>query len=243
MRVATAPVLFDADDWIVLDKPAGLLTTPRSKGEASLVGIAQRLRPKSTHWHPLSRLDASVTGVVLFALSEWAIATAAAAKAAGEYHRWYAGLTGSTPDGDAGEWSWRIEDDPRDRTRRRCGDGPTSVEARTQWVLLGAGERASGVGFVPVTGRTHQIRVHAAQAGCPLLGDVAYGGARRLTSATGSVVAVPRVMLHARAVLVPGRPSVVTSPWPADLASLRSALVPTMAEWPPAQAAAGGASK
>jgi len=233
MRVTTAAVLFDADDWIVLDKPAGLLTTPRAKGEDSLVGVAQRLRPKSTHWHPLSRLDASVTGVVLFALSDWAIATAAAAKEAGEYQRWYAGLVDATVEGDEGEWSWRIEDDPKDRTRRRCGEGASSVEALTRWTKLGAGERATALGFVPVTGRTHQIRVHAAKAGAPLLGDVAYGGAKRLTSPTGSVLAVPRVMLHARAVKVPGRPSVVTSPWPSDLAALQSALVPTIAAWPP----------
>ena len=233
MRLTDAPVLFDADDWIVLDKPAGLLTTPRSKGEASLVEVAQRLRPKSTHWHPLSRLDASVTGVVLFALSDWAIATAAAAKEAGEYQRWYAGLVEGAVDGDGGEWSWRIEDDPKDRARRRCGDGPTSVEALTRWTLLGDGERAAALGFAPVTGRTHQLRVHAARAGIPLLGDVAYGGARRLTSATGSVLAIPRVMLHARAVRVPGRPSVVTSPWPADFAIVQSALVPTIAPWPP----------
>lgn len=233
MRVIGATVLFDADDWVVLDKPAGLLTTPRAKGEASLVGVAQRLRPKSAHWHPLSRLDASVTGAVLFALSDWAIATAAAAKEAGEYQRWYAGLVAGALGDEAGEWSWRIEDDPKDRTRRRCGEGLASVEALTRWTRLGAGDRATALGFVPVTGRTHQIRVHAAQAGVSLLGDVAYGGARRLTSATGAVLAVPRVMLHARAVRVPGRPSVVTSPWPEDFAAVRSGLVPTMGPWPP----------
>lgn len=233
MRVTDAPVLFDADDWVVLDKPAGLLTTPRARGEASLVAVARRLRPRSTHWHPLSRLDAAVTGAVLFALSDWAIATATAAREGGEYQRWYAGLVGAAVAGDAGEWSWRIEDDPADRARRRCGDGPVSVEALTRWERLGSGARATALGFAPVTGRTHQIRAHAARAGCPLLGDVAYGGARRLTSATGAVLAVPRVMLHARAVRVPGRPTVVTSPWPADFAALREALVPELAPWPP----------
>ena len=237
MRVTEAAVLFEADGWMVLDKPSGLLTTPRTKGEASLVGVAQRLRPKSAHWHPLSRLDASVTGAVLFALSDRAIATAEAAKAAGEYQRWYAGLVGARVEGGAGEWSWRIEDDPRDRTRRRCGEGPTSAEARTRWVVLGAAAGAAAgataLGFVPVTGRTHQIRVHAAQAGYPLLGDVAYGGARRLTAASGAVLAVPRVMLHARAVRVPGRPGVVTAPWPTDFAAVQRALLPALEPWPP----------
>jgi 23S rRNA-/tRNA-specific pseudouridylate synthase len=233
MRLTDAPVLFDADDWIVLDKPAGLLTTPRNKDEHSLVAVARRLRPKSAHWHPLSRLDAPVTGAVLFALSDWAIATAAAAKDAGEYQRWYAGVVGAAVEAPSGEWAWSIEDDPRDRSRRRCGDGPTAVEARTRWTRLGAGSQASVLGFIPVTGRTHQIRVHAARAGLTLLGDVAYGGARRVTSATGAVLALPRVMLHARAVRVPGRPSVVCSPWPADFAAAQSALVPDVAAWPP----------
>ena len=231
MRVTEAAVLFEADSWMVLDKPSGLLTTPRTKGEASLVGVAQRMRPKSAHWHPLSRLDASVTGVVLFALSDRAIATAAAAKAAGEYQRWYAGLVGTRA--SEGEWSWRIEEDPKDRTRRRCGEGPTSAEARTRWVVLGEGAGATVLGFVPVTGRTHQIRVHAAQAGSPLLGDVAYGGARRLTSVSGAVLAVPRVMLHARAVRVPGQSGVVTAPWPTDFAAIQQKMVPVLEPWPP----------
>lgn len=232
MRLTDAPVLFDADDWLVLDKPAGLLTTPRAKGEHSLVAVAQRLRAKSAHWHPLSRLDAGVTGAVVFALSDWAVATAHAAKEAGEYQRWYAGLAGGALEGDAGEWSWRIEDDPKDRSRRRCGDGPGSQDALTRWARLGGGGRVTALGFVPVTGRTHQIRVHAARAGCALLGDVAYGGARRLTGEDGSVLAAPRVMLHARAVRVPGRPSVVTSPWPADFAALTGALAMELAPWP-----------
>ncbi len=232
MRLIDADVLFDADDWLVLDKPAGLLTTPRAKGEHSLVAVAQRLRARSAHWHPLSRLDAGVTGAVVFALSDWAIATAHAAKEAGEYQRWYAGLASGAVEGDAGEWSWRIEDDPKDRSRRRCGDGPASQDALTRWSRLGGGARVTALGFVPVTGRTHQIRVHAARAGHGLLGDVAYGGARRLTSDNGSVLALPRVMLHARAVRVPGRPTVVTSPWPTDFATLRDALAIELAPWP-----------
>lgn len=232
MRLSDAAVLYEADDWLVLDKPAGLLTTPRAKGEASLVSVAQKKRPKEAHWHPLSRLDAGVTGCVVFALSEWALATAHAAKEAGEYQRWYAGLAGGRV-GAAGEWSWRIEDDPKDRSRRRCGDGPGSVEALTRWTRLGEGEGASALGFVPVTGRTHQIRVHAATAGHALLGDVAYGGAKRFTARNGSVFVASRVMLHARAVRVPGRATVVSSPWPADFAALRDALVPAVDPWPP----------
>jgi 23S rRNA pseudouridine955/2504/2580 synthase/23S rRNA pseudouridine1911/1915/1917 synthase len=55
----------------------------------------------------------------------------------------------------------------------------------------------------PVTGRTHQLRVHAAHAGAPLLGDRVYGGPSRVTLASGSVVVFDRIALHAARVRVP----------------------------------------
>jgi 23S rRNA pseudouridine1911/1915/1917 synthase len=86
----------------------------------------------------------------------------------------------------------------------------------------------------PMTGRTHQIRVHAAHAGVPLLGDRAYGGPPRITLPSGRVVEPGRIALHARRVVVPGEdgaPISVTSPLPPELASLWSALGGDPAAW------------
>jgi 23S rRNA pseudouridine955/2504/2580 synthase/23S rRNA pseudouridine1911/1915/1917 synthase len=80
------------------------------------------------------------------------------------------------------------------------------------------------VQFELATGRTHQIRVHAAKAGCPVLGDRTYGGARHLTLNRGAVVTARRVMLHAQSVQIPGRPQWIEAPFEDDWLALWSSL-------------------
>jgi 23S rRNA pseudouridine1911/1915/1917 synthase len=86
----------------------------------------------------------------------------------------------------------------------------------------------------PVTGRTHQIRVHAAHARAPLLGDRAYGGPSRVTLPSGRVMQPARIALHAARVVVPaedGTSLVVASPIPPALLELWSALGGDPAAW------------
>ena len=75
--------------------------------------------------------------------------------------------------------------------------------------------------IAPLTGRTHQIRVHASHAGAPLFGDRHYGGPSRVTVAGGRVVALSRIALHAARVSVPdgrGEPLIAAAAVPAELA-------------------------
>jgi 23S rRNA-/tRNA-specific pseudouridylate synthase len=79
----------------------------------------------------------------------------------------------------------------------------------------------------PRTGRTHQLRVHAAHAGHALLGDAPYGGPKRLARADGRMVAFPRVMLHCAEVILPGIRSgtlELRAPVPTDFAEAFFAL-------------------
>lgn len=217
----TGPVkpLYADASWLALDKPAAMLTTPDGR-RPSLVDEARRLRPRATHHHPLSRLDVDVTGVVLFALTADAIALAARARSEAAWHRQYLGLTAPPPQDDEGCWTWPIAVDRRAPTRRTTGDGDERREAETRYRVVARAGGLAAVAFAPVTGRTHQIRVHAATARAPLAGDGAYGGARRLVCNDGAVLAAARVMLHAWRLWLPLTETVIEAPWPADMEAL-----------------------
>jgi 23S rRNA pseudouridine1911/1915/1917 synthase len=113
----------------------------------------------------------------------------------------------------------------RSSARLRSVGGPGATPALTRARVLS--RLSAGAALVearPVTGRTHQIRVHLSHAGHPIAGDRAYGGARRLTRVDGSVLACPRVMLHAARLSMPhpgGRGRLEASaPWPTDFEEL-----------------------
>jgi 23S rRNA pseudouridine1911/1915/1917 synthase len=103
------------------------------------------------------------------------------------------------------------------RTSRARGCG-ASIPAG---IRIGPG--AALVEACPETGRTHQIRIHLAHLGAPLLGDPRYGGPRRVGE-----IAVPRVMLHARALRiahpVTGAPLALEAPVPEDFLAVERAL-------------------
>ncbi|MBV9946785.1 MAG: hypothetical protein JOZ69_08060 [Myxococcales bacterium] len=104
------------------------------------------------------------------------------------------------------------------------------MPAETRYVVCArVASGAALLGVAPVTGRTHQIRVHASHAGAPLFGDRAYGGPTRATLPNGRTLELGRVALHAARVSVPGaspdRPLFeACAPIPRELADLWSAL-------------------
>ncbi len=96
------------------------------------------------------------------------------------------------------------------------------------------GDGPALLALAPLTGRTHQIRVHAAHAGAPLVGDRAYGGPMRMTGPSGHVLEPRRIALHAARVVVPdegGRPLLLASPVPSALGDLWSNLGGDPAAW------------
>jgi 23S rRNA pseudouridine1911/1915/1917 synthase len=201
-------VLVDEEGLVAVDKPAGMPTIPDHGGAAhSLVAVlAKSLGCALADLHATSRLDRDVSGVVIFARTEEAARRLLAAREAGHYVRRYVAIAGRGPQSPThkeahGEWDVPIgrAKDPRHRAAFGCD----AAFARTRHATVArAGER-SLLALEPVTGRTHQLRVHAAYAGMPLLGDRTYGGETRLTFASGRVVRLGRIALHAGRVLVP----------------------------------------
>lgn len=211
-------VLHRDELFLVVNKPAFLATTSPSGG-ATVVERARALDPRAAKLHPSSRLDAEVTGVLVLARSRAAILHLLAARRAGRYLRGYLGIAARAPQPAAGEWHGAIALDPRD-PRKRCvaqSGGGGARRAHTRYRLLAAQPNAALLWLEPQTGRTHQLRVHAAYAGSPLLGDRPYGGPTRVVLGDGAVLSARRTLLHCARVSIPD---------PAGGAALRFEAVP-----------------
>ncbi|MFW6050111.1 MAG: RluA family pseudouridine synthase [Myxococcota bacterium] len=234
-------ILHRDDQLLVLYKPPGLPTTAPDGGPC-LVNEARALDPQAPRVHPTSRLDAETSGVVVFARTRRATRRLLDARRRGAYRRTYVALAGECPGPSAGTWRWSIARDARD-PRRRVARPEGEVSGRAVQVARSAYRvvEAAGLGCAlhvwPETGRTHQIRVHAAQAGAPLLGDVHYGGPRRRVLSDGTVVTARRVMLHCARVSVPSPGSGVGQAFraraPEDLVAVWEALGGSVASLEP----------
>ncbi len=195
--------LLDRRDGVVAAyKPAAVASIPDHRGaRGSLLDEAERLsgaRPL----HATSRLDVGVSGVVLLAADDAARARLAASREQGAYLRRYVAVASRAPSPPEGVWDAPIGRAADPRLRQVGGREPKPAATRYRVVAEAAGGAAL-LAVEPATGRTHQIRVHAAHAGCALFGDAAYGGPTRAVDATGAVTRLARIGLHAAWVEVP----------------------------------------
>jgi 23S rRNA-/tRNA-specific pseudouridylate synthase len=195
---------------VVASKPAELPTTPDRRGSRSLVTELAALLGLRAAPHAASRLDVGVSGAVLCTTGPRGQRHVAAMREAGRIGRVYVGVARGTIQGE-GAWNEAIGWVRGAGGRAVPATG--GAEAKAAVTRYQAIARAGGAGgataatllrIEPITGRMHQIRVHAASAGAPLLGDREHGGARTVTSPGGRVVPVPRIALHALAVQIPG---------------------------------------
>ncbi len=223
-------VLYEDEDLIVVDKPAGMVVHP-SPGHSSgtlvhallhhcrdLAGIGGVERPGIVH-----RLDRGTSGVMVAAKSD-----ASHRHLAEQFHehavdRVYCAVVRGTPGADEGRVDRAIGRHPRDR-KRMSVRGASPREARTAWRVarrFPASQRAA-LDVFPETGRTHQIRVHLASIGLPIVGDTVYGRSRR----RGAELARPALhaavlgFVHPRS----GKVMRFAAPLPSDLKLLLASL-------------------
>ncbi|MSP16867.1 MAG: RluA family pseudouridine synthase [Myxococcales bacterium] len=194
-------------DLLIVDKPAGLATQAE---RASAGALDEQVAARFPGAVPLHRLDREASGLVLFARTAPGRRRLQRALDEGRVVREYLAVVDGTPATAAFTLDAPIGRDHL-QPLRRAVHGAGAEPART-WVEVD--RSAAGLTLVRVrldTGRTHQIRVHLAAAGHPLLGDVLY--------APPAVAArSPRLALHAAHLAWPG--GAVTSPCPAPLAAL-----------------------
>jgi 23S rRNA pseudouridine1911/1915/1917 synthase len=216
-------ILLQRDDLVACVKPAGIPTIPDLGGAAhALVArVAEMIGRDASELRVTSRLDRDVSGSVVFALSGEAEAALLRAREEGSYVRRYVAIAAG-PLPDAGTWDVAIgrARDPR----RRAANGPDAKSATTRFRVVARAGTFALVAVSPVTGRTHQIRIHASHAGAPLLGDRDYGGASRVTGSDGRVVALPRIALHCARVAVPPLDLDARAPVPPELAKVWAEL-------------------
>ena len=170
-------VLFEDDHILAVDKPAGMLVHP---SRATMVGtLANRVlgyyekTGQSCAFHPITRLDRDTFGVVLLAKNAHVHALLNQLQAEGKLRKTYHALVLGGPEQDEGVIDAPIARKPLPSLLRYVGEeGKPSV---TEYAVLQRQENTCLLALRPVTGRTHQLRVHCAYMGFPILGDPQYG--------------------------------------------------------------------
>jgi 23S rRNA pseudouridine1911/1915/1917 synthase len=189
-----ARLLYADADLAAVDKPAGVPAQPTLTSDRGTLPelVAALLGTPVSIVH---RLDRETSGVTVLARTRAAAAALSEAFRVGTPEKTYLALCARPPAPADGRVDAPLGKDPARAGLRRVD--PRGDPAATRYRTLRASDTAALVEASPETGRTHQIRVHLAHLGAPLLGDSRYGGPRRVGE-----VAIPRVMLHARRLVI-----------------------------------------
>lgn len=220
-------ILYDDQDLLVMDKPAGLAVHGGSGIHVGLVEALRQLRPDFAKLELVHRIDRDTSGIVLLAKRRSVLRALHAVLRERLAQKRYLALVEA-------EWPGQLRqlDAPLQRYLATNGERfvRVSAEGKPSTTRVRVLQRLAGATLVeaaPESGRTHQIRVHLASAGHPILGDPKYADGAAL--ARHAAMGVTRLCLHAAAMEVPdwtGRGGVRSfeSPLPEDMASLLASL-------------------
>jgi 23S rRNA pseudouridine1911/1915/1917 synthase len=244
------PVLYEDEHLMAVDKPALLPVHPTARyHKNTLIKVLERARPEIEFMSLGHRLDRETSGVLLVSKSrECDRALKRLIQDRSEVEKAYLAVARGVPDRGDGARAFvcerRMEVDPDSplRVKMRIGDGPESMTATTAIEVVEVRRSAEGQAYTLArcqldTGRQHQIRVHLASLGAPVVGDKLYGYDDRafaraadgeLTDEDLERLEMPRHALHAARIALPhpmtGAPLRVEAPLPEDIASFWNAL-------------------
>lgn len=174
--LAMPAILLQTDAVLILDKPAGLPVHAGPRGGPSLEDILPLLAVGRRHLpQPAHRLDTDTAGCLVLGRTKPAMAELGALFAAGRARKTYWAVVLGGPAAQSGRIDLPLRKVSSARAGWRIEAHPEGQPALTRWRLRG---RAAGLAWLelrPETGRTHQLRVHCAAQGWPILGDPFYG--------------------------------------------------------------------
>ncbi len=181
------------DEWLIaINKPAGLLSVPGrySDRQDSVLSRLCRLLPEGMTLSAVHRLDQETSGILLLARDRQTYRQLSRQFQQRQVHKVYEAVIAGSVTTDRGVIELPLWGDPQNRPRQQV-DWHRGKPSVTQFQVMARAAGSTRMEFVPVTGRTHQLRVHAADPsglGVPILGDRLYG----------SCTAASRLYLHAR---------------------------------------------
>jgi 23S rRNA pseudouridine1911/1915/1917 synthase len=225
-------VLYEDEHLLAIDKPPGMVVHPAPGTRRGtlvnalvhrlgvLAGVGDPDRPGIVH-----RLDRDTSGVLLVARTTAALEALARQFRERTIAKRYLAIVRGTLAAESGTIDRAVGRHPRER-KRMSVHSRRGRRAITRWKVVERLPGATLVRLAPETGRTHQLRVHLAALGHPIVGDRVYGVRRSARSA--GVVAAPRQALHAEEIRfahpADGRPVTIRAPLPEDFATVLAAL-------------------
>ena len=213
----TVRVLWERGGILVLDKPPLVALVPTREASAGclLYALARERGVPLRSLRPVHRLDTPTSGAVLVALNGESAAFLSAALQARRIRKIYLAWVSGVPEPPEGTWEWPLSRGAGGVVRVD-GDGRS---AQSRYEVVETGENAALLQLEPLTGRTHQLRVHCAEAGYPILGDRKYGK---------TVPGIARGLLHSFRITFPlpsgGGEATVEAPLPEDMRHLPSSV-------------------
>lgn len=188
-----APAIIHADhEILVVDKPAGLLSVP-GRGPDRADCLIERLRGAFPTVLLVHRLDLDTSGVMIFGLTPHAQRHLSKQFEDRKTRKAYVARVAGRLEPKTGRVDLPLIVDWPNRPRQKV-DHQQGKPAQTDWRVIRANDAETRVRLFPLTGRSHQLRVHMAEMGHPILGDPLY--------ATGAATDHPRLMLHAESLRV-----------------------------------------